>query len=383
MANWEQVVANFANNIEEHYDALKLRLRQKLGIGPVHILPYLGHGTANSLYLKGRALADYDVVPAEDNDSVWENLLNMYRRFHTHEIPFARVQARFGDLVREVKANEEGIFSVQFDLETPLASDQIWHEVTLELVEYADQECARATGQVVVPPPDAQFGVISDLDDTVIKTDVLNLIKVARNTFLQNSRTRLPFPGVAEFYHALQKGTHPTYNPIYYVSNSPWNLYDLLVDFFEVRKIPLGPFFLTEMGLTEDHLIREEGFKHKLTQIKWLLNTHPALSFILIGDNTEQDPFIYLQAIKDFPKRILVVYIRDVGGKAEDVDYVKAVSEANEAGVPMLLVADTVSAAQHAVEHGYIDANSLPDIKQERAVDEREPDTVEKLLDAV
>ncbi len=141
----------------------------------------------------------------------------------------------------------------------------------------------------MVPPVDARFGIISDLDDTVIQTDVLHLLNLARNAFLRNAHTRLPFAGVAEFYTALQKGAQSTgYNPIFYVSNSPWNLYDLLVDFFGVRQIPLGAFFLIDLGLTRDHFIRVDPVEHKLGAIDDLFSAYSNLPFILIGDSSEK-----------------------------------------------------------------------------------------------
>jgi phosphatidate phosphatase APP1 len=383
MPSWQDVIVHVAANVEEHYDALKLRLRERLGIGPVQILPYLGHGTRHFLVLRGRAVADYKVEDAQDNDTIWQNLLNMYRRFNSHEIPYARVRAVFGEIEQEVTANEEGHFEVRLELDAPLPTDTLWFHVELELVDYLDQEGARAVGDVLVPPPEAQFGVISDLDDTVIQTDITNWLKLARNAFLRNAHTRLPFAGVAEFYLALQQGTTATYNPIYYVSNGPWNIYDLLIDFFTVRQIPLGPLFLTDLGTTEDHLIRADPLEHKLTAIESILDTHPELPFILIGDSGEQDPEIYLQAVQRRPGRILAVYIRDVSGDVRDTDIQLIIEKMREAGTDMLLVPDTVAAAVHAAEHGWIDPDALPAIRQEKRTDQQEPGPVEKLIDAM
>ena len=382
MGSWKEVLTFIASNAEDQYDALKLRLRKRLGMGPIHLLPYLGHGTSYGLHLSGRVLEDYNVEPAADNDTIWENLHNMYRRFRTKEIPHARLRARFRDVEQEVRADEEGIFHVDMAWETPLPLDNVWHDVQLELLDFPDQHVSVA-GQVLVPPPNAQFGVISDLDDTVIKTDVINLLAMARNTFLHNSRTRLPFAGVAEFYLALQKGTNNTYNPIYYVSNSPWNLYDLLMDFFEVRHIPLGPLFLTNLGLTDEHFLRADPVEHKLAAIDTIFTTHPDLPFVLIGDSGEHDAAIYLSALQKYPGRIKAIYIRDVRPDREDKLVVEAMAHAAEADVDLLLVEDTVAAAVHAAEHGLISPEALPDIRQERAEDKKEPDTLEKLIEKV
>ncbi len=383
MSEWKKAVAQVASSVEDHYDQLKLRLRQKLGIGPVHILTYLGYGTQSTLIARGRAVADHDVAPAADNDTIWRNLLNMYRRFHTHEIPFAQVRARFGALEQTVEANEEGFFEARFELDEPLADGTLWHEVALELVDYADQAGAQAAASVLVPPARAQFGVISDLDDTVLRTDVLNLVKMARNTFLRNARTRLPFAGVAEFYRALQRGTQGTFNPIFYISNSPWNLYDLLVDFFEVRHIPLGPMFLTDLGLTDEYFLRREPVEHKVEHIETLLDTYPTLPFILIGDSGEADPEIYHRTVLEHPGRILAVYIRDVTPGARDAELAALCRDVEQAGSEMHLIADTTAAALVAVERGFILPTTLSAIAEETDEDKRAPDGLEAVLDTL
>ncbi len=87
MSDWQKAVAYIAANVEDHFDNLKFRLREKLGVSPVQILPYLGYGSREQIVLRGRAVEDYGVTDVSDNDTVWKNLLNMYQRFHTKEIP--------------------------------------------------------------------------------------------------------------------------------------------------------------------------------------------------------------------------------------------------------------------------------------------------------
>ena len=107
-----------------------------------------------------------------------------------------------------------------------------------------------AGGRVLVPPASARFGVISDIDDTVLWTNVRNKLKMVLTIALLNERTRVPFQGVAAFYRALQQGAGGNENnPIFYVSGSAWNLYDLLVEFFQIHGIPLGPILLLSGSL--------------------------------------------------------------------------------------------------------------------------------------
>lgn len=387
MADWKRALRTVLTDFEGRYDAAKFRLRKRLGLGELCIVPYLGHGTPQAIYLRGRVLRDRGITSAMEEDSMWLNLLNMYKRYQSHEIPGARVQARFGDLVREVTADNEGFFELEFSGFTLPESEDSWYDVELELVDYpgkdqnpAEPQEVKATGKVIVPPQDAEFGIISDVDDTVLRTDVVNLTAMARNTFLMNSRTRLPFEGAAAFYDALRRGSDTTFNPIYYVTSSAWNLYDLIVDFFVVRQIPLGPLFMVNWGLTPDQFVAPGHHRHKLTTIQKLLDTHPTLRFILIGDSSQKDPEIYLEVIQNNPGRILVVYIRDVTEQRRDAQVQLLIEKAKGLGVEMLMVPDTFAAAQHAADKGFITADRLALILKERDEDKQAPTPLEQAV---
>ena len=74
---------------------------------------------------------------------------------------------------------------------------------------------------VLVPSHAAAFGVISDVDDTILETGVQRVGRMIRQTFTGSALTRTPFPGAAELYRDLADGI----NPVFYVSSSPWNLH--------------------------------------------------------------------------------------------------------------------------------------------------------------
>jgi phosphatidate phosphatase APP1 len=388
MADWKKAIATIATNVEERFDQAKYALQERLGLGKLLIMPYLGHGTPHDLYLKGRVLRDKGITPATDNDTVWTNLVNMYKRFESDEIPHAVIRAQFGNIQQEVIADEEGYFDVHLQPENLPKSDDIWYDVDLELIDYPGKDhnpvepvTVQAKGRVIVPPPEAQFGVISDIDDTVMRTDVLNIFSMASNTFLQNSRTRLPFEGVAAFYNALRRGTvEHAFNPIYYVSSSPWNLYDLIVDFFVVRGIPLGPLFLVDRGIDREKLIVPSHHEHKVAAIQTLLDTHPDLPFILIGDSTQKDPEIYHEIVQTNPGRIRSVYIRDVTGNRRDKQVREIITQVTDLGTDMVFVEDTLGASLHATEKGYILPEKLPEIQEERNEDKQAPTPLEQAL---
>jgi phosphatidate phosphatase APP1 len=229
----------------------------------------------------------------------------------------------------------------------------------------------RAAALAMVPPRDAAFGVISDLDDTVIQSHVTNFLRAARTLFLGNARTRLPFPGVAAFYQALHAGTGTARNPLYYVSSSPWNLFSLLTEFLDLQGVPIGPLMLRDWDLGRQLIASDRHQSHKGAIIREIVALHPALPFILIGDSGQQDPEIYKAIVEEFPDRVLAVYIRNIQRSPERVAAVNALADQIRIARSTLVLADdTLHAARHAAAHGWITEESLASIGQEKHADE-------------
>lgn len=384
MARWQRVIGSIANNIDDYFDGMKQRLSRKLGNEPITIVPYDGYGSDQQIRLCGRVLENPGLKTAQDNDSLWDNLLNMYRRFESDEVPGAKVVARFGDVEQEVIANEEGFFEVVIQLTQPLPADRIRHEITLELREpqHPPNEPVTATGCVFVPPPSAQFGVISDIDDTVLQTDATNLLRMARSVFLSNARTRLPFKGVAALYRALSQGsTESSANPLFYVSSSPWNLHDLLVEFFALNGIPRGPIFLRDWGISKDELLPTQHRGHKLSAIRQVIERYPELPFILIGDSGQEDPEIYREIVQLYPGRIHAIYIRNVSRDPARGEAIrKLAEEVVSDGSTLMLADDTLAVARHAAEQGWIATETIAAIEAETAADAKPAGPIERLL---
>lgn len=384
MSDWQKYLAGALNEVEQRFDDLKYRLHERLGYKqPLMILPYRSYGTIDKLYVRGRVLADKGITPPEDNDSLWENLVNMYRRFQSDEVPYAQLRVIFQDSQQIITADEEGFFETWIDPTAPLAEDKLWWDVSLELVKPIQDQPVTAEAKVFVPPPQAAYGVISDIDDTVLQTGAASLLRMARTVFLGNARTRLPFKGAAAFYRALFDGMPSGQsNPLFYVSSSPWNLYDLLSDFFHLHDIPIGPLlFLRDWGLTETELLPLDNREHKITVCRNILEMYPSLPFILVGDSSQQDPEIYHELVGQFPNRILAVYIRNVSTDLERPKAIQALAEkVLAAGSALILADDTLPMARHAIAQGWINPAAFPEIKAEKKADEAPPTPIEKLL---
>ena len=205
-------------------------------------------------------------------------------------------------------------------------------------MDQSDDQPEYAVGRFMIPPVGAEFGVISDIDDTVLQSKATNYLAAARLMFFKNAKTRLPFEGVAELYRALHKNGK---NPICYVSSSPWNLYELLTDFFEYQGIPAGALFLTDYGFSSDQFIKPSHGQHKLEQIEKILNFYPNLQFILMGDSGQKDPEIYQKAVQSHPDQIKACVIRDVTSERRDGEVAQIAADVSAAGTDMVFVSDS------------------------------------------
>jgi phosphatidate phosphatase APP1 len=301
---------NQARPIDQQLHNLLLALAYPQTKQHLVILPYLGYGSRQTIYLHGHSLKKPRTSRTTTNDSRWRNSLNGFHRFSTREVPHVELEVDFENLHRVIETDETGYFDMRLDLPKPLAENQVAPEAHFRLEHQPETEFV---GKVLVPPTDAEFGVISDLDDTVIRTQVNYRIRMLWNTFAHNAFTRKPVRGVAEFYRGLQAGLFNTRNPFFYVSSSPLKLYGFTLEFFQKHSIPLGPFLMRNIMMQGFfHLHKPPKMEHKLKHIGRILTLYPNLPFILIGDNGELDAEIYLEIVKQFPGQVATIYVHEV-----------------------------------------------------------------------
>jgi len=331
----------------------------RLGWGrdkPVSVANYIGFGREDYLWLTGRVLRDRG-ISREERDNLLDNISNNFKRFNSREIKGAQVSVTWGEHVFERTTDSEGYFHVEHrcDPHNHVHSNhELWQEakITVKHVPGSENLNLQSYTDVVVPAK-AEFGVISDIDDTILKTDVTSRLKLKTmlHTILKNAGNRRAFAGVADFYQALKLGPDGEgFNPFFYVSNSPWNLYDLLLDFLHINHLPRGPVLLRDFGLPSEDIV--SSYKtHKADMVNRILDTYPSLPFILVGDSGEHDTDIYLEAAKNNPERILAIYIRDVQ-HARRARRIEKLIE-NVSNVEVHLVGTYEEALEHAQGKGW------------------------------
>lgn len=326
---------------------------------PLQIIAFQSYGTASHFHVRGRALEDEAIDLSKK--SYLNLIINTWKRFETDEIKHTPLNIRFpDDRVLSVTTDSHGYYRIDESIENldSMTNEEGWlnYEVSYAAahVKRIIQQENRFPGEILIPSKNASFGVISDIDDTILHTGVVSSMKwrVIYNTIFRPVEKRIPLKGAADFYHRLHRGASgKEANPIFYVSHSPWNLYRYLEFFLNENNFPKGPILLRSF---KDILRRkptgEKAMKQK--EILNILNTYPSMSFILIGDSGEKDPDIYIEIANQYPNRIKAIYLQSVKHKKK-ILRVKGLLN-NHKATPSLLVQSSTEAICHARENGFI-----------------------------
>ena len=288
-------------------------IKRKLGkLGLLRVEVFVVLGNDKQLFVKGKVLEAYKQSKPSDEQSTLQNILATIRRYAGSSVPGAKVKLEIGDQTKILIADDEGIFEILMDLVRKEYSSV--NEVRLSLLPDEGIKPEKKFIDKKVLRFEKQFprALISDIDDTIIVSKATNIQEKFWLSVSKNAYTRRPFPGVSDFYRMLSaNGTYP----VFYVSSSDWNLFDLIKDFLKYRKIPEGPIFLKDQHMDLKNIWKSGGgsHEHKLEKISFLMNFYPMLNFVLIGDSGQHDPEIYGEIIDKFKNRIEAVFIRQVG----------------------------------------------------------------------
>ena len=158
-------------------------------------------------------------------------------------------------------------------------------------------------------PSGARVGVISDVDDTIMVTQVPTLWKAAYNLLLRNPKTKASVPGMSVLFNKLAD-LYPD-APFFYLSTSPWNVESSIRHFIIDHGFPEGPLLLRDLDPRPKTFV-PSGTQHKLEFAEQLMADFPDMRFILIGDDGQKDPTTYATIVKRYPGRVLAIGIRQL-----------------------------------------------------------------------
>lgn len=339
--------------IDQFPKGLRASLLRRFGLvkGPL-LRVYHGYGHTNQLTIYGHVLKLGPLPRKKYRKSVIRNTLALLRLFMVIPMPGVTVEMEWDGKTYRTQTDSDGFYKFEWKDEPPLPVG--WQEVPVRALR-GEQVIAQEKGKVFIPF-DTQYGFISDIDDTFLISHSANMRKRLYVLFTQNARTRQPFEGVVKHYQllALSNTTPEAPNPFFYVSSSEWNLYDYIREFTVVNKVPEGVFLLSQLK-TFSELLKTGQNNHatKFARIVRILETYPRQRFVLLGDSSQHDPYIYESVVKHFPRQIHAVYIRDVHEASQQK--VQEVLRAIEGqGVPCCFFRHSADAILHSRKIGLI-----------------------------
>lgn len=334
--------------------SLRSKLLNRLGLQDgLQVKVYHGYGHTEKMVIYGHVLKLGPKPPRKYRKSFVHNALALLRLFVVKPVPGAAIQVQWENQVHTAHTDTDGFFKVEWRDEPPLPCG--WHDVTVTVQSAEGRVREKARGSVYVPAP-TQYGFISDIDDTFLVSHSAHFGRRLKVLFTQNARSRRPFEGVVKHYQLLALGntTAEAPNPFFYVSSSEWNLYDYILEFTTVNGLPRGVFLLNV--LKEINAIFKTGQNNhhtKFTRIVRIMEAYPKQRFVLLGDSSQQDPYIYESLVRHFPGRIQAVYIRDVH-EPHRHQVLEVLGKVEAAGVPYCFFKHSEEAILHSYRIGLI-----------------------------
>ena len=153
--------------------------------------------------------------------------------------------------------------------------------------------------------------VISDIDDTIIVSYTADFFKRIGTLAFKAPNKRQAIGFTKKMFDEFMKIDAR----IFYVSKSESNLFGMLTSFIEHNKLPKGVLFLTPYLRFHQLLDPKKGVNFKIKNIRFLIENTTTKKYILFGDDSQRDMEIYYNITKEFPQRILKIYIRQTKPK--------------------------------------------------------------------
>ncbi|ANF33268.1 ACP synthase [Leifsonia xyli] len=336
-----------AARIEDAFHDFRARRARRRGFLPT-IVPYTGYGAPSWVRILGRVVLAKDPRPgsrAERLHRKREESVRGWRSFISVPLANTTVTVEIEGDRHEVVTDRGGVI----DTVVPAQLTPGWHTVKLSTAE----STRVFEAPVFVVDPKATFGVISDIDDTVMVTALPRPLLAAWNTFVLDEHARVPTPGMSVLLERLA-AAHPG-SPVLYLSTGAWNVAPTLTRFLSRNLFPAGPMLLTDWGPTHDRWFRS-GREHKHTSLERLAQEFPGLKWLLIGDDGQHDEDLYGEFTVAHPDNVSAVAIRQLssgeavlaGGRS------KAEKHSELSGTPWVYAPDGAGLSEQLTELGLL-----------------------------
>jgi phosphatidate phosphatase APP1 len=243
----------------------------------------------------------------------FKNATSIVNLFRVKTIKNIDVYLKHGESEIHTKTLNDGYFKFCIPLEKEFNFGWMEYVVTIK----HEEKPITAKGSFIRPHK-GNLGIISDIDDTFLVSHTNNFFKKLYILLFRNLNKRKVFNDVVPHYQALSSaGRNNTaeQNAFFYISSSEWNLYRFIVKFTKLHQLPRAVILLKDIktGLADFLISGRRNHNHKFEKIKHVLEFYPNLKYVLMGDDSQHDPFLYEQICKIFPVTVKAVYIRKTG----------------------------------------------------------------------
>lgn len=280
--------------LEYRFHAWRERRARKRGQTPT-VAAFPGYGGEDWVRVLARVLI---VPPIHTRRRGADATVRGWRSFASVPVSFATVQIEVDGTHHDVVADRGGVI----DMVLPARLSPGWHPITMS-VEGSDP----VQTDVFIVGSDVTFGIVSDVDDTVMVTALPRPLVAAWNSFVVDERARQPVPGMAVMLERLLRDRPGS--PVIYLSTGAWNVAPTLQRFLRRHLFPRGALLLTDWGPTHDRWFRS-GREHKRDNLQRLAREFPHMKWLLIGDDGQHDDDLYTEFTSTFPDRVSAVAIR-------------------------------------------------------------------------
>jgi phosphatidate phosphatase APP1 len=264
---------------------------------------YPAYSDGATLVIEGRIVERHDSTRPDGSDGRLTNLRRSARQFFNDERQQQLIQLRLPGYSGQARSDGEGYFR----LAEKAALAPGWQQIQ------AEGGKTSAIGQLLVVPRENQLGLISDLDDTILVSEVTDKRRLLANTFLKNAAQRQVVPGMAALYtRVMAHNAQPAAAPLFYLSASPRQMHEAITDFLGRHAFPPGVLITKRITNDFSSEPRLDQFSYKIEKIEEIFARLPWVRFVLVGDDGERDPETYDWVRQHYPERVADIWIRRV-----------------------------------------------------------------------
>lgn len=230
-----------------------------------------------------------------------------------------------------------------------------WSNYHVSIIHDGEEITEKGT---FIKPFEGNLGFISDIDDTFLVSHTRNAFKKLYILLWKNINSRKIFEDVVPHYQALStagRNNKNERNAFFYVSSSEWNLYNFIVKFTEKHELPRAVLLLKDIktSLMDFFVTGRGNHNHKFEKIKHILEFYPHLQYTLLGDDSQEDPYLYENICKIFPVTVKAVYIRQTG-RHKKQKTIEALNNIKTLNVATCYFKDSSEAIEHSFNIGII-----------------------------